>query len=394
MSATERSGPPTTPREGAQSLAAWARDRSAALDNLKVLVIVAVIGMHGWLGYVAVSGAPWWPYAEVQETQISAAATATLFVVAGPWALFMMALMFSVSGLVSGRSIAKKGPGRFARDRLVRLGLPYAAYVLMWPLVLLGMRELAGGDAATVPQTFAATFPAAGPAWFVGALLVFSLAYAAWDRLWPGRPPAPLTTRRLVGLAGAMATASFALRLTMPYASETPLALEEWQWPTCAGLFVVGVLGSQQGWLTGVPPSVRRSSFRLMAAGFIGALLLVVMVAGMGTPVTDFFGGWNASAASFAAAEALLTVFGTIWLLASAQQVLDHRFRLGPTLARSAFLAYLVQPFVLIGIALVLRSLPLVAEVKAGIVSLGGVALCFALAWWLIEHVGWVRRIV
>ena len=56
------------------------------------------------------------------------------------FAVFVMALFFLVAGLLTPGSLDRKGPGRFARDRLVRLGIPLAAFTLvLWPLMTYGL---------------------------------------------------------------------------------------------------------------------------------------------------------------------------------------------------------------------------------------------------------------
>jgi hypothetical protein len=54
----------------------------------------------------------------------------------------------------------------------------------------------------------------------------------------------------------------------------------------------------------------------------------------------------------------------------------------------------MLQGLVLIGLAVVLRPLPLPAEIKALIVAGGGVAGSFALAWLLLSRVPGVARIL
>jgi glucans biosynthesis protein C len=48
-----------------------------------------------------------------------------------PFAFFVMALFFLVAGLLTPSSIDRTRPGRFSRDRLLRLGIPLAAFMFL-----------------------------------------------------------------------------------------------------------------------------------------------------------------------------------------------------------------------------------------------------------------------
>jgi fucose 4-O-acetylase-like acetyltransferase len=179
--------PAAAPVPAEPAIDRWSAGRSVCLDNLKVLLIAAVIVVHAVLGYVATPSDAWWPYANVQETQIGPFLTVVLFAVAGPFALFMMALLFLISGLLTPASVARKGPKRFARDRFVKLGLPFLAFtLLLWPVALYALYRPFGHVTKSYAAEFADSFPDTGPLWFVGVLLVFSLGYAGWVAL-PGR---------------------------------------------------------------------------------------------------------------------------------------------------------------------------------------------------------------
>lgn len=110
-------------------------ERVAYLDNLKVLLIAAIIAGHGTMGYSAFEAA--WPYQEVREVRLAEVSDIAL----GMVVLFAMGLFFLISGLVTPGSLARKGPRTFARDRLVRLGVPLAVWVLfLWPAAGTGDR--------------------------------------------------------------------------------------------------------------------------------------------------------------------------------------------------------------------------------------------------------------
>lgn len=57
-----------------------------------------------------------------------------LLVVAAPFALLVIPLLFLVAGLLPPPSLERKGTGRFVRDRWQRLGVPFAVFaLLLWP---------------------------------------------------------------------------------------------------------------------------------------------------------------------------------------------------------------------------------------------------------------------
>ena len=94
---------------------------------------------------------------------------------------FFMSLMFFVSGLFVWSSLRRKGNATFARDRLLRLGVPFLfAAVIVAPLayypsyLLTGAHGLSGYAHAW--RTFG-DWPT-GPAWFVSLLLAFDLCIA------------------------------------------------------------------------------------------------------------------------------------------------------------------------------------------------------------------------
>jgi hypothetical protein len=87
-------------------------------------------------------------------------------------------------------------------------------------------------------------------------------------------------------------------------------------------------------------------------------------------------------------------VFGSVWLLGAAQRHLARPRAWTAPLGRSAYGAFLLQGFVLIALALVLRPVPVPAELKALIVAIGAVAGSFAWAWLLVSRVPWLARIL
>ena len=380
----------------------WASTRLTYLDNLKVVLIAAIIALHGVLGYAGIVEV--WTYSELREVTLAPVVEIALFVLVSPFGFFLIALLFLVAGLLTPSSYERKGAKRFVGDRLLRLGVPFVAYVFVVQPTLVYALEHPLGDA---PGSYWEEYLGAerqidtGPLWFVGVLLVYSLGYAGWRR-WraeggvarAGRVPRTITLWTMVPVAAVVAATSFAIRLIYPYGSESGFSdLNFWEWPACIAVFGLGVVGSRQGWLAAIPDDLARRcrTFTLSAVAAMASLLLL---AGALDAVDDALGGWHWLGGIFVLVEAMLTVFGSIWLLSVAQHRLSRRYRWGPTLSRSAYAAFLLQTAFLLALAVALRPLPLPAEVKAPVAAIGGIIASFATAWFLIKKVPGVSRVL
>src|SRR6476659_8570712 len=102
---------------------------------------------------------------------------------------FFMAMFFFLSGLFVWPGLARKSPGVFLRDRLLRLGLPFAiAALTIIPLayyaIALRQHPDLGFSAFWWNTVTAGPWPS-GPVWFVWVLLVFDLTASLLYRLSP-----------------------------------------------------------------------------------------------------------------------------------------------------------------------------------------------------------------
>jgi hypothetical protein len=386
------------PRTASSAHSNRRRERVAYLDNLKLLLVAVIIAGHGALAYGSLENA--WPYQDVQEVELGAVSDVTLAMVVIPAALFAMGLFFLISGLVTPGSMSRKGPRTFARDRLLRLGVPLVAWTLViWPGAKWAA-HLAAGDAQPFSSQLLSSDPLldTGPMWFVEVLLIYSLAYAAWRR-WRGgttreehsassnRSPA-LSGRTLVAIAAGISVATVLVRPVFPAASGQIGQSHLWQWPQFVPMFALGIVAAQRGWLDPVPDRIRRGC-GLAALGGVAAFLIVAgMMAAVGVDGGVIFdSGLHWPALSLAAIEGPLAVGTSVWLLGLAQRRLNRRpGPLGRAMARSAYGAFMVQGVVLIGLMIALRPLAVPAEVKALAVARLGVAGSFALAWVLVTR--------
>jgi fucose 4-O-acetylase-like acetyltransferase len=155
-------------------------ERLRYLDNLKVLLVAGVIFGHAWAGYDQIGG---WVYTQAREVSVAAVTRLLAEALLGPFGLFAMGVFFLIAGMLTPNSLRRKGSARFARDRLLRLGLPLAVFtIVVWPPVRYLLDHL-----APLGQQVSWRWPSADFSylWFLVVLLVFSLGAAGWYGLRP-----------------------------------------------------------------------------------------------------------------------------------------------------------------------------------------------------------------
>jgi Acyltransferase family len=358
------------------------KQRLDYLDNLKILLVLGVIAVHTAITY-GLDGS--W-YLESYDQMTSAVVDLVTVVLGIGW-LFGLGLFFMIAGRLSGPSLDRKGPRRFARERLIRLGIPLVAYTLLISpfLEYVDYRWNEGGRRALWPFMGEQVWHLApGPTWFLEALLAFTLCYALLRHLRPQLEPprrGALCGRQVAATALTIAVTSFATRFAFPVGSEQ-FHLQLAVFPQYVILFSLGVAAGRRGWLEALGPKLRR---RCALAGAIASLALpAVLVAGgffEGEAGQDSFaGGWHWQAAAGALIEGVLATCVSLFAVEHFRRRHNRLHPLARRMAPAAYGAFVVHPPVLVGLALAVQPLPLPAELKFVAVLTAGVTGAFSLA--------------
>lgn len=370
--------------------AAGRSQRYAYADNLKTLMVAAVIVAHVMMAWTGVGT---WVFREGPVREPLLSVLSLLTVVGG---LYGLALFFVIAGMFTPRSLQRKGPGRFLLDRTIRLGVPMLFYVI----VLSPFVEYADPDAAGWDRGFAAFAvhiwwpPAPGPTWFLGVLLLFSFVYAAFRavRPEPASGRGPMTVKHIVVTAAAIAVASYFVRLGVPLAQERwHLALG--QAPAWAGAFTFGVIGGERGWFDSLSPAVLRVSRRLVLVPLACLVPVVVFVVVTHRDPEALLGGGTWQSLLVAGVEGLVLVSLSVWLLDVFRRRYNHQGRLAREMGRAAYAAFVLHQIVLVGLVLATREVSWPPEVDFLAVAVLGVAVSFG-AGGLLARLPGVRRVI
>lgn len=360
--------------------------RLPAIDALRAFLVAWIIAGHALLGYSTVGG---WAYSHIAEVRFDPVVEWVLAAVIGSTGVFLIGTFFLIAGVFTSVALQRHGARGFVPRRLLRLGVPYLAVVLvLWPLTK--WMSLAATDRAMTGELLWDQYRnlRTGAGWFIGVLLLLSLGYLLWWWAVPG-PHGSLALRgRHLVLAGAgIAVASFAVRLWLPAHGREIGDLHLWEWPQIVGPFLLGA-ACGRSLVVRVRDPIYRGSGRTVLATVLAipALALLLGIGNVAEEAPLFVGGWTWQSMALAAVHGLLVTAGSLWLLGFAQRHVEGTGPVATGSARASYTAFLLQNPVLMGLAVLLRPFELPAEVKAPVVAAAAVAVCFALGHLVVDR--------
>ncbi len=194
-----------------------------------------------------------------------------------------------------------------------------------------------------------------GPLWFVEALLLFSLPYAAWRAIrpapkTPASAPSFMTTVLIIVGTGL---AAFSIRLFQPIGTSVA-NLQLCFFAAYIALFILGIHAGEKRWLDSFPESRGMAWFTTVLAAGIPAWF-VLMVAGGADKGFPFGGGLTWQAFAYAFWESFVAIGFSLGLIAFFRKYLNVENGFTRLLAANSFGIYMWHAPVLIAISLLLR---------------------------------------
>lgn len=369
-----------------------AKPRRAWMDNLRIVLISGVIVAHAATAYVVDVG---WYYEERTTSELTQTVLSFPVFLGG---IFGLGPLLVMAGWLSVSSLRRRGASGFVRARLVRLGVP----LLLFGLFVDPLADWIGGTAQgeTRPLTSYLTDVGGdrdvGPMWFVAAILVFSLGYAVLRARRPAPDPAAtLRVRHLVLIAAAIAVLDVLTWLRWGYLTETWWDLNWQHWPQAAGLFVLGVLAGERGWLRALPAHIERQAAWISVAGIVALCALAVYSLTRALEQPDFTeAGASWGTTVFACIDGAVAVALSIWLMAW----FERRWngppgRVTAAAARGSYATYVLHPVPMVLLSWLFAAAALAPEAKFVVVAVLAVPLCFAVGY-AVTRIPGVSRVL
>jgi len=358
--------------------------RIAYLDNLRILVTILVVLHHVAITY----GAPGdWYFRDVPVSDLGIMLM-TIFVALN--ASFFMGFFFLLAGYFTPRSFDRKGLAKFLFGRLLRLGIPLAAFSFLLDPLLKAIQTVGvWNPGSSFGQAYwfhlqDLTFNP-GPLWFVAALLIFSFAYAVVrvtrDVAGPSAERKPIALKPRVILIGAalIGVATFLVRIPYP-SGRSWFVFQLGDFAQYVAFYAVGILAYRNGWFDALTAKDGRF-WRWTALGVALALPVVGFLGGAfdGDP-SEFLGGFRWESLLGSLWWSLEGAAISIALLASFKDRLNRRTALTREAARNAYTVYILHAPVVISVSILLMQTSLAPGLKWLLCSFAAAVACFVLA--------------
>jgi hypothetical protein len=376
----ETADAPATPRP--------TTDRLRFVDHLRVALTALVVLHHLAITYGIAIG---WYYMEVSADEL--VNLSALFFLLFNQAYFM-SLFFLLAAYFTPASYERKGARGFLQDRGLRLGLPLLAFTfVIGPIAALWLYFTYARDTGPYWRYYLSS-TGTGVAWFIAALLLFSLGYALWRRF--AKPTAgqqradaaPPAARLIIAFTLGLTLVSYLARIPFSVGYFAPwINFQFGYFPQYLAFFGVGLLAYRRNWLATIP--ARAGSIGFVAA--IGATVVCLPLALVSGEAAFGGGSWQSlvyslwdSTVAVGMALALVTFFrarfnsdGPVW----------------GALSGGAYTVYLIHPLVLVAVGLAFSGITAHPFAKYALAAVIALPLCFGLAA-ALRRLPFARRIL
>jgi len=326
------------------------------IDNIKVLLTILVVLHHTLIAYSSSGG---WYYNE-PSSFLGARAVMTMFVSINQ--SFFMGYFFLLAAYFTGSSYSRKGASKFIKDRLTRLGIPIVFYsFILTPFMcylvyyftknhITYFEYLSGYD----------SWIDLGVTWFVAALLLFTLLYAAVKKIFKinfDKPVAAPNTRAILLFALALGIISFLVRIIFPVGWVLePVGFQLGHFLQYIALFIIGLLASKNNWFDQLSEKTGRQLKRSAMLCLLFFPLFFVISFKLNTPSSWFSGGLHWQALLYAVWEQWIGISIITALLIKGKRNWNIYSKLLTKVSRCSFAVYIFHPFVIVVLTLAVRS--------------------------------------
>ena len=374
------------------------KQRLIYLDNVKIFLITYVVTGHASVSYGGV-GRGEWLYKEPTTDFITRLVLNTYNAVGSA---FIISLFFFISGYFVPASFKHKGFQRFSTDRVLKLGIPMIIYFFLISHIIKFMVGIAAnGYTVNFFQYMLnawqiGDYGRIGIMWFAEVLLGFSLIYAFIRRFFPGfrlfqsisfpKNSSILIFGILLSLAGYITRIWF-VRGSADFGGFHVASLFMF-----FSFFVLGTVASDNQWLDKLTPRIANQWFAAILVLILIAFILF-LTRKAGIVMHGFKGRGSIMSLIFSFWEVFICIGIIMKVIVLFRTKLNNTGKFAASLARSAFVVYIIHPVFIVGVKILLLDVTIFPLLKYFLaISLIMPAVFFVA--WVITRIPGVNKFV
>ncbi|MHB8133010.1 MAG: acyltransferase family protein [Anaerolineaceae bacterium] len=344
-----------------------ATTRTAYIDMARGVLIILVIMLHAAITY---GGSGDWTYIDAAPKDDVSIILLSLLVVYIQ--AFSMSLYFFFSGLFTPASYDKKGPGRFWKDRIMRLAIPMLVYTFLLSKIPNYLREITNNGLQMSIWEYSwknmVRDADGGPTWFLFALLIFSAAYTIFRVITRKNDSQTSTNKKLIPcptnkeivittlvMSGLMFLIGQVLPISEAYRAFGWYSLILAFFPFYIIFFCAGILAYRNQWLDQLPKKMLRLWSWLSLALLLALPIFLILTGAIETGFDAYISGFSWRCAimclwmGFSCTALSITL--TLWL----REKVNNGSRLASISGSNNYAVYLIHPVILVGFCVMIR---------------------------------------
>lgn len=361
------------------------------IDNLRAIIIIIVVMVHTAVTY---SGIGMWYYVENKDIDIASTIFFGSFLCVAQ--SFDMSFLFMLAGYFIPFSFDVKGPDRFIKNRLFRLGIPLLFYIiLIHPFaVKLAYPNVEIIDFFINGIKSMSFFSWSGPLWFVFLLLLFTIIYMIL-RI-SIRKTLPIVPFKINFISISILTLiitipAFLIRIMMPIGT----AFMNLQFSFFSGyivMFIIGIIAKRLELFDNIDYKTAKKwliiSFSIGYACFTSLIIFGGSLSGE----TKILGGLTWQSFAYALWESFSCVTISIGLIGIFQNRFNKQNRLQKLLSENYFGVYVFHAPILIAISVSLKWLVIYPLVKFILVAACTIVVSYLFTFF-VRKIHFIKRI-
>jgi len=352
----------------------------AYINNIKILMTMLVVMHHVAITYG-------WPdswYYNEKTDNFAALVLMGMFVSVNQ--AFFMGFFFMLAAYFIPGSYDRKGAGKFLTNRLLKLGIPLAFYsFLLSPLLSYLVYYFAGKKHITYLQYLGGfdRWIDFGVLWFVAALLLFTIIYAAFRYFFNERPQNYVTVpnaNTIIIFGVMLGVISFLVRIVFPVGWVLkPVGFQLGHFTQYIAYFIIGLHAFKNNWFEQLPrkTGIKLQKYALLMLLFFPVFYIIKAI--FDIPVDWFLGGFHWQSLTYALWEQTIGITIMIALLFAGKRFWNRSSALLDRMSRSSYAVYIFHPLAIVSITLVIRNWEIDSAFKLLIVAPFAVCASFLL---------------